>query len=166
MCVWFCLAGVITSANDGPPKALGCLSPCVQQPIRIQCPGIPCASSPGWIYCLHLWPMLNPFTCQSAVNMTYSVAVYSRCGHCVRWKAFFYLHLALTHLLNHLVHNRNIKMSKWSNYFRGINDALTIVAKLLQRLKASLLGSGFSPVSLQAVISLLKQPGDSQQATK
>lgn len=57
-------------------------------------------------------------------------------------------------------------MSKWSNYLRGINDALAIVAKLLQRLKASLPGSGFSPVSLQAVISLLKQPGDSQQATK
>lgn len=57
--------------------------------------------------------------------------------------------------LNHLVHNRNIKMSKWPNYFCGINNALTIVAKLLQHLKASWLGRNFSPLSCNLQFHLL-----------
>ncbi len=82
---------------------------------------------------------------------------------------FFYLHLA-SPSLNHLVHNRNIKMNKWPNYFCGINNTLTVVAKLLQRLKASWSRADFLSTESQAVISLcrlvdiLKQPGDSPQS--
>lgn len=93
----------------------------------IQLPAIPWASSPGWIYCLYLWPMLNPFTSQSAINMTYGVAVYSRCGHCVRvLKGIFPPQVGFTPL-NHSVHNKNIKMSKWPNDFCGINNTLAVV---------------------------------------
>lgn len=129
------------------PKLLGCLPPCVHQPIRIQPPAIPWAFSLCWIYRPHLWPMLNPFTCQSAINMTYGVAVYSRLEHCVL-KSIFLPPFGFTLLLNHLVHNRSIKMSKWPNYFRGINNTLSVVAKLLQHLKASWLGRKFSPFEL------------------
>lgn len=44
-----------------------------------------------------------------------------------------WLHL----LLNHLVHNRNIKMSEWPHYFCSINNTHTVAAKLLQRSKAA-----------------------------
>lgn len=36
---------------------------------------------------------------------------------------------------NHLVHNKTIKLSKWQNYFCGINDVVAVAAKLLQSLK-------------------------------
>lgn len=75
--------------------------------------------------------------------------------------------------LNHLVHNRNIKMSKWPNYFCGINNnTLSVMAKLLQHFRASWLGG----ISLHWVcrlwfhfadlLTFLKQAGDSQQAKK
>lgn len=73
----------IASENNGLPKAFGCLFPCVRQPIRILFPNIPWAYSPGQIYYLRSWPVLNPFTCQSAINMTYGPAVYLSRWVCV-----------------------------------------------------------------------------------
>lgn len=166
--------GFIASENDGLPEARGCIPPCVHQPIRIPLPAIPWASSPGWIYCLHLWPMLNPFTCQSAVNMMYGTAVYSRCV----LKSIFLSPFGFTPLFNHLVYNRNIKMSKWPNYFCDINNALTVMAKLLQRAfvcwsaVASWFRRNFSPLScklwslLCCLVDIFKQPGDIRQAKK
>lgn len=139
------------------PKLLGCLPPCVHQPIRIQPPAIPWAFSLCWIYRPHLWPMLNPFTCQSAINMTYGVAVYSRLEHCVL-KSIFLPPFGFTLLLNHLVHNRSIKMSKWPNYFRGINNNLSVVAKLLQHpgWEGNSLLLSWCDFTLQTFVDILK----------
>lgn len=61
--------------------------------------------------------------------------------------------------LNHLAHNRKIKMSKRLNYFGGINNNLTFMAKLLQHSKASWSGKNLQP----EVSQVLKQPGDGKQ---
>lgn len=58
-------------------------------PIRMQIS--PWASSlPRRIYHLHLLPMLNLFTSQSYINMTYSCDIYCKCSHCF-WIALFLL---------------------------------------------------------------------------
>lgn len=84
-------------------------------------------------------------------------------------KGFFYLHLASAPL-NHLVHNRNIKMSKWPDYFCGINNTSQRRGQIATALESFLVGEGFLFIELQVAISLcwlvdiLKQAGDSRQA--
>lgn len=77
--------------------------------------------------------MLNPFTCQSSLNMMYgSGGVHPKvvANVCVLKSIFFLSLFGFTPLFNHLVYNRNITVSKWPNYSRGINNALAVAAKL------------------------------------